>query len=189
MAQDNIAIARPYAEAILNRALETHSLDRWSDTLEFLGAVLQSPDIIRIIADPKIPSDQTIALLLDIVSSYPDGGEGSVGGVDEEGQNLLRILAENHRLAVVPEIINIFAQLKREQQGILQVQIRSAYALGDEQTNILAAALKKRLHRDIEICSEQDPELIGGVVIHAGDLVIDGSVRGQLNRLANQLRL
>lgn len=179
MAQGNVAAARPYAEAILARALETDGLDRWSDTLEFISAVLESPDIVRIITDPRIPSDQVVALLLDIVRDR----------CDEDGQNLLRILVENRRLAIVPEIANTFAQLKREQQGVLQVQVRSAYALNDEQANILAVALKKRLNRDIKICSQQDPDLIGGVIIHAGDLVIDGSVRGQLNKLAYQLRL
>jgi F-type H+-transporting ATPase subunit delta len=178
MAQENIAIARPYAKAVLGRAKETDTLDLWSDMLGLLSALVQSKAVTNLITSPKLASEQIQAALLEI------GGEH----LNEEGQNLLKILVRSRRLFVLPEISTLYEQLKRELRGILKVQVSSAHTLDATQEQALAEALKKRLQRDIEIQSTQDPDLIGGVVIHAGDLVIDGSVRGQLQRMANQLR-
>lgn len=178
MAQENVAIARPYAEAVLNRARETNALDQWSDMLGLLSTLVQSPEIANLISSPKLSREQIQSVLLEI------GGEH----LNTEGQNLLKILIHNHRLSVIPEILVLYEQRKREIQGALQVQVSSAHILDATQEQALAAALKKRLQRDIEIQATQDPNLIGGVFIRAGDLVIDGSVRGQLQRMANQLR-
>jgi F-type H+-transporting ATPase subunit delta len=178
MPQEKITIARPYAEAVLGRAQETDTLDRWSEMLGLLSAIIQIPELVTIIDNPEVPRDQVEATLLEISGTQ----------LSEEGQNLLRILAHNRRLPILPDIAALYEQRKRECQGTLQVQVLSAYVLGEEQEHVLADALKERLQRDIEISSEQDPSLIGGVLIRAGDLVIDGSVRGQLHQLANQLR-
>jgi F-type H+-transporting ATPase subunit delta len=177
MPQEKITIARPYAEAVLSRALETETLDRWSEMLGLLSALIQSPELAALIDNPELSRDQVEAALLEICGTL----------LNEEGQNLLRILVRNRRLLILPDIAALYEQLKRECQGTLQVQICSAYALDESQKHALADALKERLQRDIEISSEQDSSLIGGVLIRAGDLVIDGSVRGQLHQLANQL--
>jgi len=179
MAQEKTTIARPYAEAIFARAKETEQEDLWSDMLAFLDAVVRSPEMSGLIANPKLSRDQIQELMLEI------GG----GRLNEEGANLVRLLVRNDRLAIVPQITDLYEALKRENQGKLQVKIRSAYVLDKAHEKDLAEALKARLGRDIEISSEKDPTLIGGVIIRAGDLVIDGSVRGQLHKLANELNI
>ena len=114
-----------------------------------------------------------------------------IGGdqLPEEARNLVRLLAENHRLEVLPEIGRLFEVLKVRQQGIRQVHIRSAYAVNAAQQKTLADALKKTLGAEVELTVEKDPELIGGVEIRAGDLVIDGTVRGRLHKLATELQI
>ena len=176
---DATTIARPYAEAVFQRAVETDKLDLWSDMLGLLGAAVKDPALSGLIANPKLTTEQKTELMLEI------GG----GRLNDEGQNLVKLLVRNDRLAVVPEITELYETLKRENQGKLQVMVRSAYALDKAHEKELADALKEKLGREIEISAEKDPSLIGGVVIRAGDLVIDGSVRGQLHKLANELNI
>ena len=177
MAADAITIARPYAEAVFARAEESGKLDQWSEMLEFLGMVVVDPAIAPVVGNPLIDGEALTDLLLDI------GGER----LDNEGSNLVRLLVENNRLAVLPEIGSLFEGLKAEKQRTLNVQVTTAFALEPEQEKTIAAALKAKLGRDVTISSEKDPDLIGGVHIRAGDLVIDGSVRGKLQQLANEL--
>jgi len=179
MAQEKSTIARPYAEAVFGRALETDQLDLWSDMLAFLRDVVRTPEIAGLIASPKLSREQSLDLALEI------GGDR----LSEECKNLLRLLAANDRFAVLPEISAHFEKLKQERQGFIHVQVTSAYVLNKADEDSLAVALKTKLGRDIEISSEKDPGLIGGIVIRAGDLVIDGSVRGQLYKLANELNI
>ena len=177
MAQEKITIARPYAEAVFGLARETDTLDLWSDMLDLLSAVVRSPQIAGLIDNPKLSRERLQALMLEI------GG----GRLNEQGENLLKVLAQNDRLPLLPEIAQLYEKLKRERQGVLQVQVLSAYAVSKAQEKALAEALKARLQREIEISAEKDASLIGGVVIRAGDLVIDGSVRGRLRKLTNEL--
>jgi F-type H+-transporting ATPase subunit delta len=106
-----------------------------------------------------------------------------------EGANLVKLLVQNDRLGLVPEIALQFEQLKREHQGLLKVRVVAAFPIEDDQRDAIAAALKARLNREIEVAAETDPALLGGMIIRAGDLVIDGSVRGQLDKLAAELRI
>lgn len=179
MAQEKTTIARPYAEAVLARAQETDSLDLWSDMLGLLSSLVQSPELAGLVANPKLPRDQVEALLLEL----------GAGHLNEEGQNFLKILAYNRRLSLLPDIAALYERRKRECAGVLQIQVHSAFTLDTAQEQALAEALKERLQRTVNVESSQDPDLIGGVLIRAGDVVIDGSVRGQLRQLANQLRL
>lgn len=177
MAGDATTIARPYAEAIFARAVETDKLDLWSDMLELLALAAKDPALSGLIASPKLDKSQMAELMLDI------GG----ARLSDEGQNFVRLLVENRRLSVLPEIAGLFEQRKAEHQGTLEVHVTSAFALQPAQEKQLAEALKKKLGRDIRITSEKDPELIGGFRLRAGDMVIDGSVSGQLGQLANEL--
>ncbi len=179
MAQEKITIARPYAEAIYGRAEETDTLDAWSDMLDLLGIVAGTPEVASMIDNPLLPPQRVQELMLEI------SGER----LDEEGRNLVKLLVENDRLSLLPDIAALYERLKRERQGVLQVQVTSAYTLNQAEKKTLAGVLKERLDRDIEINAERDPDLIGGILIRAGDLVIDGSVRGQLHKLANELRI
>jgi len=177
MAGENSTIARPYAEAVFGRASESNELDQWSDTLGLLAAVVEDKKVAAAISNPKVESDQRVSLMLDICGKH----------LDAEAQNLVRLLVRNGRLSVLPEIALIYEGLKNESQGKLDVEIVSAYEVTKAQETSLAAALKERLGRDIQMTSEVDKELIGGVIIRAGDLVIDGSVQGRLRKLATEL--
>ena len=177
MAGDATTIARPYAEAVFARAVETDKLDLWSDILELLAAAVRDPALSGLVANPKLDKAQLTELMLDI------GG----GRLSDEGQNLVRMLVANGRLSVLPEIASHFEVRRAEHQGSLDVQVVSAFAMQAEQIQHLADALSRKLGREINITSEQDPELIGGFRLRAGDMVIDGSVSGQLNQLAHEL--
>ena len=177
MAGDATTIARPYAEAVFARAVETDKLDLWSDMLELLATAARDPALSGLIASPKLDRAQMTELMLDIAG----------GRLSDEGQNLVRLLVANDRLAVLPEIARHFETRKAEHQGTLDVTVTTAFALQPEQEQQLSEALKRKLGRDVRLSSHEDPELIGGFHVRAGDLVIDGSVSGQLHQLANEL--
>lgn len=177
MAGDTKTIARPYAEAVFALAVEGNSLDSWSETLDFLTLVVRDPTLAQLLADPFFDKGDLRKLMLEIAGDR----------LNKEGENLVAVLIESNRLVVVPEIAELFAALKREKENLLNVHVISAFALKPAQEQQLAAALKEKLGRNIAITSEKDPSLIGGVRIRAGDLVIDGSVQGQLHQLAQDL--
>lgn len=177
MAVDAITLARPYAEALFSRAQETASLDGWSEILELLAALVRDPAMANAVSDPLLDRADLIKLIQEI------GGDK----FNQEAMNLVRLLVENGRLPVLPEIANLYEQLKAESQQILKVHVRSAYEFTKDQERQLAAGLKRKLGLDVTITSEQDQSLIGGVHIRAGDLVIDGSVKGKIELLANEL--
>ena len=177
MAGEDTTIARPYADAAFKRAVETGKLGQWSDALGLLAAVVQDPAMAGLIANPKLGKEQLVELVFDIAGDK----------LDDEAKNLVRLMVENDRLAVMPAVASLFEESKNAQEGALDVQVTAAFAIDSAQETALADALKAKLGREIRITSEQDPELIGGVRIRAGDMVIDGSVRGQLAQLANEL--
>ncbi len=177
MAGEATTIARPYADAAFKRAVETGKLGQWSDALGLLAAVVQDPAMAGLIVNPKLSTEQLVDLVFDIAGDK----------LDDEAKNLVKLMAENGRLAVLPAVATLFEESKNAQQGTLDVQVIAAFEMDSAQESALADALKAKLGRDVRITSEQDPELIGGVRIRAGDMVIDGSVRGQLAQLANEL--
>lgn len=177
MAVDATTLARPYAEALFSRAEETSSLDSWSSTLELLAAVAQDPAMASAVSDPLLDRSKLAELILDI------GGDQ----LNAEAHNLVQLLVENGRLSVLPEIATLYEQLKAESQQVLKVHVRSAYDFTKDQEQQIASGLKRKLGLDVTITSEQDETLIGGVHIRAGDLVIDGSIRGKVEQLANEL--
>lgn len=179
MAGDITTIARPYAEAVFSRALETDRLDAWTDALGLLATLAGNPDMARQIDNPNVPRGRLQEILLDVAGD----------GLAPEARNLVRLLAANKRLSALPEIARLFEVLKTARRGVRQVHIRAAYAVDAAQQKKLAAALKARLNADVELTVEKDPALIGGVEIRADDLVIDASVRGKLQKLATELQI
>lgn len=177
MAGDATTIARPYAEAVFARAVETDKLDLWSDMLELLAMAARDPALSGLIASPKLDKPQMTELMLDIAG----------GRLSDEGQNLVRLLVANGRLGLLPDVAKLFEARKAEHRGTLEVHVTSAFALKPAQEQQLAEALQRKLGREIRITSEEDAELIGGFRLRAGDMVIDGSVSGQLGKLANEL--
>lgn len=177
MAQEATTIARPYAEAVFAIAKEDGALDQWSELLDFVASLMQDSTMQRLVNDPGQVKSRVAELIIGI------GG----GKLTSEEQNLVRLLSENERLEVVSEIAQRYESLKNREMGVLDVDVTTAFPLDEAQQQSIAAVLKNKLGCDIRITSSEEPALIGGVVIRAGDLVIDSSVQGQLNKLANEL--
>jgi F-type H+-transporting ATPase subunit delta len=177
MAGHATTVARPYAEAVFERARESGRLGEWSETLQFLAAAMREPALVAFVTDPKLTPAQRAELMLDL-------GGPRLGA---EAQNLVKVLVENDRLIVLPEIAALYETRRREAEGQTKVVVSSALPLDAATLEQLAAALRAKLGQQVEITTEEDPSLIGGVRIRAGDTVIDGSVRGRLYQLANEL--
>ena len=171
-----ITVARPYADAVFVLADSTSALGKWSQTLAVMAAVAANPDIAAATADPKLTSEQVYGLFA-----------GACGDLPVEGQNLLRALIENDRIAALPEIHESFEELKNEREGIVDAVITSAYPLDRGQLAEIIAVLEDRFKRKVRPQIETDANLIGGVRMQVGDEVIDGSVRGKLAGMATAL--
>jgi len=179
MAGDTTTVARPYAEAAFTLARESDSLDSWSTALELLASITCNDEMAEQIANPNVPRERVRDILLDIAGSQ----------LSAEAQNLAKLMGQNNRLFVMPEVARLFEILKTEQRGVRQVRIRSAFDIDAAQQMKLAAVLKTKLNADVELTVDIDPALIGGIEIRADDLVIDASVRGKLQKLAAELRI
>lgn len=176
MAGEKTTIARPYAEAAFAVATQAKTIGQWSEMLELLAALAGDKRIASMITNPNLGKQKSMDLLFDVCGER----------LSAEGRNFVRLLAENGRLTVLPEITSLFDKLKSEYEGSIEVQILTAYAIDSSQQEKLAAALKSKLGKDVRISSEQDPSLLGGVKIRAGDLVIDGTIKGKIARLATE---
>ncbi len=174
---ENTTVARPYAEAVFKRAQESQQLDPWSEMLTFLATVASNPQIVGLIANPRIQRARLTELLLDIAGDQ----------LSKEGQNFVRLLVANGRTQLLPEISRLYEALKAEAQGTIEVKIYSPFSVNAVQRKKLATALKERLGKEINVSTQRDPSLLGGILIRAGDLVIDGSVRGRLQQMAATL--
>jgi F-type H+-transporting ATPase subunit delta len=170
-------LARPYAEAVFRLAKEKNALGEWADRLAMLAAIVSDERMQAVIADPNTSA----ARAAELIGSVADGALG------EAGNSLLTVLAGNDRLLLLPEISSQYEVLKAEAEGVLEATIVSAQEMGDAQKADLMAALKAKFGRDVEATVEVDPSLIGGAVITVGDQVIDGSVKGRLQKMAAAL--
>ena len=170
-------LARPYAEAVFELAQARHALKPWSDMLALITAVAADAGMQRLAADPRVDRVRFRELFLDVCGN----------NLDEAGANFARLLVENRRLSLLPEIVAQFETLKAEAEARVEATVTSAFALEPEQMKSLGEALKRRLGREVNLTAQVDPALLGGVVIRAGDLVIDGSVRGRLADLATHM--
>lgn len=175
---ETLTVARPYAEAVFALADRQDALGKWSPLLERLSAVAGDPLAREAIRDPKLGSDRVYAMLAALCGDL----------LFDEAQRFLKVLIENGRLDVLPEISSLFEELRREREGVAEAQIRSAFPLSDAQLGELVAGLEARLKRKVKTVVTVDPELIGGVRVQIGDEVIDGSVRGKLSAMAAALR-
>lgn len=172
-----ITVARPYAQAVFKRAQETGRLAEWSAELQFAAAIAAEPRMADLIDSNRL----TKAGLAERIVSV--GGEQ----FSDEGRNLVRLLAENRRLSLLPEIAAVYEVLRAEAESTVEAHMVSAQPLDDAHRDRIAEALKARLGRKVTLSATVDESLIGGAIIRAGDLVIDGSVRGKLGRLATAL--
>ena len=171
-----ITLARPYARAAFELAHEAGTLGEWSQAFAFAAAVAKDPRVTALVGDPRVQPTQLVALHLP-----------QEMGADTAFAQFLKTLAEQRRLALLPEVVELYEEHKREAGAQLKVKVTSAMALDAGQAEQLKASLKRRFKREIELETKVDPALLGGVVIDTGSEVIDGSARGRLQRLATAL--
>tara|TARA_B100000029_G_scaffold504657_1_gene583896 strand:+ start:3837 stop:4382 length:546 start_codon:yes stop_codon:yes gene_type:complete len=171
---ENSIIARPYAQAIFELANAAGLLNQWSDSLLLMAAVSANPDMKALCINPRISKKDLGKILLEVCGNR----------VDSEAANLVRLLAQNRRLLVLPEIAYQYEKLKAEAEQTVRAELESALPVSDQEQERISAALKQRLGRNVELVCRINKKLVGGAVIRAGDLVIDGSVQARLNKLA-----
>jgi F-type H+-transporting ATPase subunit delta len=172
-----ITIARPYANAVFALAQEKGELKAWSDLLAVLAQCAADPEMQSIITSPAVSDEQAVSVLADIAGD----------AMTAEAKNFLSLLAENDRLLLLTDITVLFEALRAEAEKSMTADVISARELTSEQADKISAALKARLGRDVTLNTSIDESLLGGAIIRAGDLVIDGSAVGKLNRLANAI--
>jgi F-type H+-transporting ATPase subunit delta len=172
-----VTLARPYAAAVFKRAKEAGSAPTWSENLAFLAVVMSDPDIVKAVNNPKLGKDKLGGLIFGVCE----------GHIDAEGANLVKLLLQNARLGLLPDIAAIFEEMRAEDEGYIQVNVLTAFPFEKDAQKKLSAKLEKKLNKKIHMNMAIDKSLIGGVLVRAGDRVIDGSIRGQLQNLRKAL--
>lgn len=170
-------IARPYAQAAFDLAKQQGKLKEWSEMLQWLAAVAADDAAMDLVGNPEVNKDAKVKLFVDICGDK----------LTADGSNLLKVLADNKRLDVLPEIAEQFEEQRAEAEKTVEAEVTTPYPLSDDQQQAMVAALKNRLGREVTLVNKTDESLIGGAIIRAGDLVIDASVTGQLERLTHTL--
>jgi len=171
-------LARPYADAVFRMAQGENDLAGWSSRVATLAMIVSDAQVARLIADPAVSADRVAGLIIDVAGT-------SLG---ERGANFVKVLAENGRLTVLPEISVQFELLKANAESTVEATITSAQELTQTQIDELVTGLKARFNRAVTVQVAVDAELIGGAVIAIGDQVIDGSVKGHLQRMSFALQ-
>ena len=171
-------IARPYAEAVFRLADAAGALPKWSEMLAALASVAADARVRAAIKDPNLPDAKIAGLFISIL----------VGKLTGDAENLVRVLAENGRLELLPEIRAQYEALRNEREGIVEAEVQSAFDLSDAQVKDLVFRLEKKTGRKVRAKVTLDKELIGGIRVVIGDKVIDGSARAQLGALENALK-
>lgn len=167
--------ARPYARAVFEAAEKSDGLAKWSDALAFMGGVASNEEVKLLLANPTMAKEAGADAFLKLCDEK----------LDEKAQNLVIILAENNRLSLLPEISVIYESLKDAAEGSIEALVKSARALTKAEEGSISKALKKRLGRDVKLNVSVDKSLLGGAIIRAGDLVIDGSLEGRLKKMTS----
>jgi F-type H+-transporting ATPase subunit delta len=174
---DRTTIARPYARAAFAEARETKRLDEWGEALDIAAQVIADVRVQPLLGNPHVTPTKLADFVIEMAGPQ----------LDEPGANFVRTLAHNRRLGYLPEIAKLFAALKDAAEGVVDVTVVSAVPLDKQQQKTLEDALTRKLKREIRLHAELDPSLLGGAVLRAGDLVIDGSLRARLERMAHIL--
>jgi len=172
-------LARPYAKAAFEVARSAKDLDSWSSSLALAAALTQQPSVAKLLESPTLTAEQKAAVLTDLCDDE----------INEKVQSFVSVLAENNRLGLLPAIQRLFENLKAQQEKFSDVKVISAFELDDSVEKALTEKLKTVLESDITLNTTVDNSLLGGVIVRAGDTVIDGSVKGRLNKLAESFAL
>jgi len=174
---DRLTIARPYARAAFAEARTEGRLGPWAETLRIGAQVVKDARVHALLGNPHVTPAELAQLVIDIAGPQ----------LAAHGQNFLRTLAVNQRLGYLPEIATLFARLRDDAEGVADVTVSSAATLDANARDKLGAALERRLKRRVRLHCEIEPALIGGALLRTGDLVIDGSLRTRLERIAYEL--
>ena len=167
--------ARPYARAVFEMANETGDLAKWSELLAFMGAVAGNEEVQSLLASPKMAKQAGADAFIKLCDKK----------LDDKAENLVRMLAENDRLSLLPEMSVIYETLKDEAEGSVEALVTAAKKLTQAEEKSIVTALKKRLGRDVKLKVSVDKSLLGGAIIRAGDLVMDGSLKGRLEKMTH----
>jgi len=170
-------VARPYAQAAFDLARESSTLAQWSNMLGFAAAVSVDSAMREAIDSPSLLVTEQADLFAQVCGDQ----------LDDQGRNFVKLLAENRRLTLFPEIAALYEDLRADAEGTLEATVISAKPMSDAQQQEMASALKARFDRDVVLKVEVDESMVGGAIIRAGDTVIDGSVRGKLEKFAHAL--
>ena len=174
-AQSNVS--RPYAQALFELALEHDALSDWDDQLQLLAMVAGDQVMADLTKDPHISLEQLSDLIIDVCGD----------NLNQGGKNLVRLLVRNNRVNAVSDIAQAYAVRRADAEKVIVAQMTTAAPIDERQQKQFAEALQSKLGRSVNLEYEVDEELIGGAVIRAGDMVIDGSVKAQLEQLAGAL--
>jgi F-type H+-transporting ATPase subunit delta len=174
---ERATVARPYAKAAFEYARAANAFAAWSQGLETAGEIVADPRVAPLTKSPSLTTADLADLIIDVAGSKLDAGM----------RNFMRVLAENHRLLLLPEIAAHYEELRSAIENTVDVEVTSAVPLNDAQAQKLKQALSTRLRRQVRMRTSVDAALMGGAVVRAGDLVIDGSLKGRLDRLATEL--
>ncbi|MEX0619623.1 MAG: F0F1 ATP synthase subunit delta [Pseudohongiellaceae bacterium] len=173
-----ITLARPYAKAVFQVALDNGDLGGWSKMLRQIALVVRNEKVRAILTSPVYTTTQQAEQVLELC-----GDE-----LNPLAKQFVRVVAENRRLLLMEEILTLFEALKANQEKSIDATLTTAFEVSEETSEKLVASLKKHLQRDINLVTSVDSRLIGGAVIRAGDMVIDSSVRGKLAKLAEAMK-
>jgi len=171
-------LARPYAAAVFKRANETKSAEQWATTLAFIATVVKDNGISAIIENPKVSKQRLTQLLCDICQDQ----------IESEGQNFLKILIQNDRLTLAPQISSLYEIHKADAEGYVDVDVKTAYAFTKEEQKKFVSSLEKTLAKKVHITVTVDKSLMGGFLAKAGDRVIDGSIKGRFQTMQKTLK-
>ena len=171
-------LARPYARAAFQFAVDNGAVDSWHQALSIVAAVVLEPSVAKVLDDPAMTASQRASTVASVL------GDDIPAGVAQ----FVSVMAENHRLALAGEVAALFAELRSALDAAANVTVTSAFDVADKTIEQLAASLTTKLGKTVEMTVETDSSLIGGAIIRAGDMVIDGSVRGRLHKLATALK-
>lgn len=174
---DYTTLARPYANAVYQLAVASSSIDSWTEALAMMSAVASDEAMSKVLVNPSLGKEQKG----EIFSSVLDGK------LSEQQNNLVKLMAENGRLSIMPDVAEQFEAYRAQIEGKVEAEVTSAFPLSSEQESAITSTLKNKLGCDVSITTSTDESLLGGVVIKAGDTIIDASIKSQLSKLASTL--
>lgn len=172
-----ISVAHPYATAAFNFAVEQKNIDHWQKMLAFSALVTRNQNIHKLLFS-KIAPDALSKLFIAICNNQ----------IDKHGQNFIKIMAEHGRLLALPAVVNLFIKLRASLESTLEIDVLSVSVLSEKQRSKIIAAMEKHMLQKVRLNYKIDKSILGGIIIRANDVVIDGSILGRLHRLTDILQ-